>query len=137
MKKTVQVTWKNNMKFETIVDGHQLVIDAVPEVGGNDEGPRPKSLMMVALAGCTGMDVVSILKKMKVDFTYFNLRIEGEMSDEHPKKFTSMKTIYELKGKDLAYEKIEKAVNLSIEKYCSVNANYSDSMKMEHEIKIL
>lgn len=137
MKKVIDVTWVNKMKFVTNLDGHQLVMDASDDVGGNNEGPRPKPLMMVALAGCTGMDVVSILKKMKVDITHFNLKVEGDISDEHPKKFLSMKIIYEFKGNNLTYEKVEKAVNLSIDKYCGVNANYRDSMKMGYEIKIL
>jgi putative redox protein len=137
MKKSILVSWKNNMKFESDIDGHKVVIDALPEVGGNDEGPRPKTLMMLALAGCTGMDVVSILKKMQVEILSFDIKIEGELNEEHPKKFTSMKIIYEVKGNNLTKEKIEKAVNLSRDKYCSVNANYKDAMKLDHEIIIL
>lgn len=137
MKKTIDVTWANNMKFETELDGHKLVLDSTPEFGGENLGPRPKALMMVALAGCTGMDVVSVLKKMRVDISYFNLKVEGDLREEHPKKFEAMKVIYEFKGNDLEYEKLEKAVNLSIDKYCGVNANYRDAMKMSYEIKIL
>jgi len=137
MKKVIDVTWGNLMKFETTIDGHKLVLDATEDVGGQNEGYRPKTLMMVALAGCTGMDVVSILAKMRVEITYFNLRIEAELSDEHPKKYNSMKVIYEFKGNNLDYGKLEKAVYLSIDKYCGVNANYRDAMKMSYEIKIL
>lgn len=137
MEHLVNVTWKNNMSFDAQIGEHTIRLDASIDSGGNDEGPRPKALMMVALAGCTGMDVVSILKKMQVEVTYFNLRIEGETRDEHPKKFLSMKVIYEFKGPNLAYEKLEKAVNLSVEKYCGVSANYRDSMDVSHEIKIL
>lgn len=137
MKKVIDVTWSNNMKFETEIDGHKLVIDASVDNGGSDEGPRPKTFMMVALAGCTGMDVVSILAKMRVDLTYFNLRVEGDINEEHPKKFNGMKVIYEFKGENLEKEKLEKAVKLSIDRYCGVNANYRDAMAMEYEIKIL
>jgi len=137
MKKIIDVTWQDNMKFETEIDGHKLILDSTPEFGGNDEGPRPKALMMIAIAGCTGMDVVSILKKMKVELTYFNLRVEGDLREEHPKKFEAMKVIYEFKGNNLEFEKLEKAVNLSVDKYCGVNANYKDAMKMSYEIKIL
>ena len=137
MKKIIDVTWQDNMKFETVIDGHTLILDSTPDVGGNDEGPRPKALMMIAIAGCTGMDVVSILKKMKVELTYFNLRVEGDLREEHPKKFEAMKVIYEFKGNNLEFEKLEKAVNLSVDKYCGVNANYKDAMKMSYEIKIL
>jgi len=137
MNHTINVTWEKNMKFTTNLGGHNLVLDASEDNGGSNEGPRPKSLMMVALAGCTGMDVISILKKMHVEVTHFNLRIEGVTSDEHPKKFNSMKVIYEFKGINLEYEKLEKAVNLSIDKYCGVNANYREAMKMAHEIVLL
>lgn len=137
MEHLVNVTWKNNMSFDAQIGEHTIRLDASADNGGSDEGPRPKALMMVALAGCTGMDVVSILKKMQVEVTYFNLRIEGETRDEHPKKFLSMKVIYEFKGPNLVYEKLEKAVNLSVEKYCGVSANYRDSMEVSHEIKIL
>ena len=137
MKKEIVVKWDSNMKFVSNIDGHDLVMDTTSDVGGNDEGLRPKPLIMAALAGCTGMDVVSILRKMKVDFSHFNIRIEGDINDEHPKKYNSMKVIYELKGPNLSYEKVEKAVNLSIEKYCGVNANLRDAMEMEYEIKIL
>jgi len=137
MKKIVDVTWNRDMKFSTELDGHKLVLDAAEDNNGHNEGPRPKALMMVALAGCTGMDVVSILKKMQVNLTYFNLKVEGDIRDEHPKKFEAIKVIYEFKGKDLDYNKLEKAVNLSVDKYCGVNANYKDAMKMSYEIKIL
>lgn len=137
MEHLVNVTWKNNMSFDAQVGEHTIRLDASSDNGGNNEGPRPKALMMVALAGCTGMDVVSILKKMQVELTYFNLRIEGVTREEHPKKFLSMKVIYEFKGPNLVYEKLEKAVNLSVDKYCGVSANYSDCMELSHEIKIL
>jgi putative redox protein len=137
MKRAIDVKWDGNMKFVTDIDGHKLVLDTTEDVGGNNEGPRPKVLLMVALAGCTGMDVVSILKKMKVDITFFNLKVEGDINDEHPKKYNAIKVIYELKGPNLSYEKVEKAVNLSIEKYCGVNANLRDAIQMEYEIRIL
>jgi putative redox protein len=137
MEQIVNVTWEKNMKFKTQLDGHEIVVDAADSNGGNNEGPRPKKLMMVALGGCTGMDVVSILKKMHIEVSYFNLQIVGNLNDEHPKKFLDMKVIYEFKGNNLEYDKLEKAVNLSIDKYCGVNANYRDAMKMSYEIKIL
>jgi putative redox protein len=137
MKKIIEVTWSNDMKFITNIDGHQLVIDAAKDNGGSDAGPRPKTLMMVALAGCTGMDVVSILAKMRVNLTYFNLKVEGDIRDEHPKKFNGMKVIYEFKGENLDFEKLEKAVKLSVDRYCGVNANYREAMAMDYEIKIL
>jgi len=75
MKQEITLNWKDNMAFESEINGHKLTIDATPEVGGNDEGPRPKALMMLALAGCTAMDVISILKKMRVKPEKFSIDI--------------------------------------------------------------
>lgn len=134
MKQKINLDFIGGMAFETELNGHKIYLDATDEVGGKDTGPRPKGLMMVALAGCTGMDVVSILKKMRVEYDALNIEVEGEMADEHPKKFVGMKVIYKFKGKDLPMEKIKKAVDLSRERYCGVSANYSDSFEVRHEI---
>ena len=137
MKHTVDTAWQGNMKFDALVSGHHVIMDALPAVGGNDEGARPKELMLASLAGCTGMDVVSILKKMRVDLQYFNIRVEAEMTEEHPKHYTSMHIIYEFKGEGLEHEKLQKAVNLSQELYCGVSAAYRKAMEITHEIVIL
>jgi len=137
MKHTVDTSWQGNMKFDALVSGHHIVMDALPVVGGNDEGARPKELMLASLAGCTGMDVVSILKKMRVDLQYFNLRVEAEMTEEHPKHYTAMHIIYEFKGVGLELEKLQKAVNLSQEQYCGVSATYRKAMEITHQIVIL
>ncbi len=136
MQKTIDINWKDGMAFETEIDGHKITVDAGTENGGKDSGPRPKALMMLALGGCTGMDVVSILKKMRVELDGFNMKIEGNMTEEHPKHFDKMHIIYEFEGKDLPKDKIEKAVNLSKERYCGVNASYEKAMEMTHEIVI-
>jgi len=91
--------------------------------------------MLVALAGCTGMDVVSILKKMKVELEGLNIIIEGEQTEEHPKHYSELKVIYEFKGKHLPMDKLEKAVNLSEDRYCGVNAIYKKAIKMSYEIR--
>ncbi len=137
MKHIVDTAWKGNMKFDAFVSGHHIVMDALPVVGGNDEGARPKELMLAALAGCTGMDVVSILKKMRVEPEYFNIRVEAEMTDEHPKHYTTMHIFYEFKGEGLELEKLQKAVNLSQDQYCGVSASYRKAMEITHEIVIL
>jgi putative redox protein len=137
MKQEINLEWLENMAFKTQVNGHELILDTSSEGGGEDRGPRPKILMMVALAGCTGMDVVSILRKMRVEVEGFNVRVEGELTEEHPKHYTSMKVIYEFKGKDLPLDKLEKAVNLSEERYCGVNATYKKAMEITTEIRIV
>jgi putative redox protein len=136
MKDCIDVNWTGDLSFETEVNGHRLVMDARTETGGKDTGPRPKPLMMVALAGCTGMDVASLLKKMRIEVESFNIRIEGEMTETHPKQFISMHVIYSFKGKDLPMDKLKRAVELSQETYCGVSATYKKAMKLSYEIKV-
>lgn len=135
-KEKVKVKWLENMAFSAEVSGHEIIIDATEKVGGQDRGPRPKPLMLAALAGCTGMDVVSILKKMRVEVDDFNVSVEGELTEEHPKHFIHMHVIYEFTGKELPMEKLKKAVSLSEERYCGVSATYREAMKLTSEIKI-
>lgn len=92
---------------------------------------------MVSLAGCTGMDVISILKKMKVNPVEFNIRVEGGMADDHPKLFTSMHIIYEFRGDDLPLDKLSRAIELSQDKYCGVNASLKKAMPVTWEIRLL
>jgi len=96
MNETIILNWLNGMAFETEVSGHKLYLDASLEHDGKNMGPRPKLLMLVALGGCTGMDVVSLLKKMRVEFESLAITVEGDIREEHPKAFTKMKVIYSL-----------------------------------------
>ena len=136
-KESINVRWLEGISFEAEVDGFKVAIDADPEFGGKSKGPKPKPLMMVALAGCTGMDVVSLLNKMRVDYESLNIKIDGELTEEHPKHFTKIKVIYELKGENIDIKKVQKAVDLSKEKYCGVSYSYKDIMELEYEIRIL
>lgn len=136
MKNSVNINWIDNMSFETELNGHKLVIDASADHGGNDKGPRPKAFMLLALAGCTGMDVVSILKKMKVEYERVSIEVEADMTEEHPMHYTKMHVIYKIWGKDLPLDKIQKAVNLSDERYCGVSAVYKKAMQLTHEIQV-
>jgi putative redox protein len=137
MKESINVQWLEGMSFEAEVDGFKVAIDADPEFGGKSKGPKPKLLMMVALAGCTGMDIVSLLEKMRVDCESLNIIIEGDLTEEHPKHFNRMKVIFELKGKNINIKKVQKAVDLSKEKYCGVSYSYKAAMDLEYEIRIL
>jgi putative redox protein len=139
MKETevVSTKWLENMAFESEINGYKLIIDAKEEVGGQDRGPRPKPLMLAALGGCTSMDVISILKKMRVELKSLNVIVEGELSEEHPKRFQKMHVIYEVEGDNLPLDKIEKAVSLSEEKYCGVSAVYREVMEITSEIRIM
>lgn len=128
--------WQDGLAFEAEVNGHKLMLDADEKVGGTNKGPRPKPLMLVALAGCTGMDVISILKKMKVDVKKFRVWVEAEQTEEHPKHYIAMKVVYEFWGKNLPLESINKAIGLSEEKYCGVSAAYRKGMTITHEVRI-
>lgn len=134
MKHIIDASWKGNMKFEADLDGHSVVVDAANDAGGEDAGPRPKKLMLVALAGCTGMDVVSLLKKMRVDFEDLNIIVEGDVTEEHPKHYEKMHVIYKFKGRNLDPEKLKKAVDMSQERYCGVSAAYKKAMEVTYEI---
>ena len=133
---TVQVNWTGEMAFDAEVNGFNLKIDAKEEVGGKNGGPRPKPLILVALGGCTGMDVVSILKKMRIEPEYFNVEVSGEMTEEHPKYYDKIHIRYVFRGENLPMEKLEKAVNLSQDRYCGVSAMLGKAAKITHEIVI-
>ncbi len=137
MKHTVKTSWLGNMKFDAVVSGHHLTMDASPEVGGTNEGPRPKELMLASLAGCTGMDVVSILKKMRVELEQFDIEVDAQLTEEHPKHYTAMHITYIFRGQDLDMEKLKKAIELSQERYCGVSAAYRKAMEITYEIRIL
>lgn len=136
MKQTINTSWLGDMQFDAVVSGHHLVMDAMPAVGGQDAGPRPKELMIASLAGCTGMDVVSILKKMHVEFEKFDIEIEAELTEEYPKHYASMHIKYKFKGYNLDLDKLKKAVELSQDRYCGVSAVYRKAMEITYEIKI-
>lgn len=136
MKTSLDLNWTGNMSFETEMNGHKVVLDADPSVGGENKGVRPKPLMLLALAGCTGMDVASMLKKMRVEPEDLKITIEANMTEEHPKHYNKMHVIYTFKGKNLPVEKLQKAVNLSEEKYCGVSEVYKKAMEITNEIRI-
>jgi putative redox protein len=137
MNHEVKLSWLEGMSFETEINNHKIIIDADESVGGQDIGPRPKPLMLAALAGCTGMDVISILRKMRVNPDYFNVRVVGELTESHPKTYSSMHVIYEFKGENLPMDKLEKAVKLSEEQYCGVSALYKKAITITSEIVVL
>ena len=130
--------WLEGMSFENTVDGHTFVVDADKEFGGADKGPRPKPLLLNALAGCTAMDVVSVLKKMKQEFSWFNVRVVGELGDEHPKTYGTIRLIYQFKKADgLDDAKVRKAATLSQERYCGVSAMLRKACDLSWDVEYL
>ena len=136
-KHVINTEWKGDMAFEADINGHKLIMDTNSDGGGHNIGPSPKKLLLVALSGCTGMDVVSILKKMRVDIDKFSVEVQGDVADEHPKRYTKMHVIYKFTGKNLPLEKLEKAVKMSEETYCGVEALYRMAIIVTSEIKII
>ena len=117
----VSTKWLGNMRFEsTNPSGHNLFIDAGEENGGKSEGYRPKALMLSGLAGCSGLDVAALIKKMKLDVNDFNIDIEANLTEEHPKYYDKVAMHFHFYGKHLNEKKLQRAVDLSIEKYCGV-----------------
>lgn len=132
----ISAKWSDKLAFEALVNGHKITIDAVEAVGGQNRGPQPKPFLQLALAGCTGMDVVSILKKMKVDIVDFTVHVDGDITEQHPKHYSSMHIVYEFTGKNLPMDKLQKAVDLSQNKYCGVSYSLKKSMNITSEILV-
>lgn len=135
LKHKIETKWQEGMAFEAEVNDHIIRIDADETMGGKNIGPRPKPLLLVALAGCTSMDTISILKKMRIEPISFNVSVEGELTDEHPKYYNKLHILYEFKGKNLPLEKLQKAVDLSQERYCGISEMLRKSSEITYEIK--
>jgi len=117
----VTTIWKENMQFESDnPSGHSVLIDTSEEHGGENKGLGPKALMLSSLAGCSGLDVVSLLKKMRAEVDDFKMIVQGELTNEHPKYYHKVSVEYHFYGSNLQEEKINKAVKLSIDQYCGV-----------------
>ena len=121
MTNHVSTEWKGGMAFEsTNPSGLNLRIDAGPEDGGTGEGLRPKALMLSSLAGCSGLDVASLIAKMKLEVERFHIEIKGDLTEEHPKFYDKVLIEYHFHGPELSEPKLQRAVELSVEKYCGV-----------------
>ena len=136
---SAKVTWKGKLAFEgSASSGFSLPLDSAKDSGGDENGFRPMELLLVGLAGCTAMDVISILKKMREPVSWFNLKVSGDLTEEHPKKFTSFKVIYQFKKSDgLNPDNVLKAVELSQTKYCGVSATLKDGHEVAWEIEYI
>lgn len=130
----VKSNWKGDMHFIADAPGGQVNLDAAEDVGGKGMGNRSKPLMLVSLAGCTGMDVASLIKKMRIDVEDFSIEVAGTLSEEHPKKYIKTHIIYRFKTKNPDKEKIEKAVDLSFDKYCGVIAMFKSFSEVTKEV---
>jgi putative redox protein len=128
------VKWNEKMAFSgKTPSGHELKMDASEEVGGENTGARPTELLLNAVAGCTGIDIISILKKMRLEPTSFQMDVKGERAEDHPKRFTMIHIHYALDG-DLPEDKVVRAIELSKDKYCSVSHSLNAELTVSYSL---
>jgi len=128
----ITTKWLGNMAFESNnPSGHNLRIDIAEEDGGEGSGMRPKALMLSSLAGCSGLDVASLMKKMKLDVKEFSIETIANLTDEHPKYYDAVTIEYHFHGSNLNEKKLQRAVDLSVEKYCGVMEMFRQFAKLE------
>lgn len=133
-----KVTLVDGMQFVATADsGHAVVMDGTQNVGGNNTGSRPMELLMMAFGGCSGMDVISILRKKKQDVKKFEINVKGEKAETDPHYYTDLHIEYVVTGKDISEDAVKRAVDLSLEKYCSVGATLGKAAKITHSYKIV
>lgn len=134
----VTTSWKQALSFESTSDnGHTVKMDTTKDGGGLDTGMSPKKMLLAALCGCSGMDVADILAKMKVVFTKLEITAEAEQRDEHPKVFKSIELVYSSNVSPADEDKLIRAVNLSMEKYCGISAMLTKHCAIHYSTKII
>lgn len=128
------INWNDKMAFSSeTASGHQIKMDAAQEIGGENTGPRPTELLLNAVAGCTGIDIISILTKMRLEPSSFKMEVHGDRADDHPKRFTDIHIHYSLEG-ELPEDKVIRAIQLSKDKYCSVSHSLSANITASYSI---
>ncbi len=130
------VVWQGEMALSAELEGFTLTLDADPEFGGRGLGPRPKGLVLTALCGCTAMDVVAILDKMRVVVDAFAVTADATLTTTHPKVFARITLRYDFTGHDLPTDKLRRAVQLSQDRYCGVSAMLRPTAELERVIVV-
>ena len=121
--KSARAVWSGGFKFTaTSGSGHSIVMDAAAEHGGEDAGARPMEVLLSTLAGCTGMDMITVLRKQRQPVEGLEILVHGQQADQHPKKFTHITVEYVVHGNGISPDAVERAIRLSEEQYCSVAA---------------
>ena len=130
----VKLDYKGKMKMSTVNDrGHEILMDTYEKSGGDDSAQTPKEAVLSGLAGCTAMDIIGILRKMRIDVESMRIEVEAEQTDEHPKVFKEIKMRY-IFSRGADPEKVERAVKLSQDQYCGVSAMLKKSADLSYEI---
>ena len=134
----ISVNWVDGMLMVgKSHSGHSITMDGPPEIGGDNLGVRPMEMLLLGVAGCTMIDVVTTLKKMRQELTHCETKVNAERADDHPKVFTDIHIHFLVKGKDLDSKKVEKAITLSAEKYCSASIMLGKTASISHDFEIL
>jgi putative redox protein len=134
----ISVNWVDGMLMVgKSHSGHSITMDGPPEIGGENLGVRPMEMLLLGVAGCTMIDVVTTLKKMRQDLTNCETKLSAERADEHPKVFTDIHIQFIVKGQDLDPKKVEKAITLSAEKYCSASIMLGKTASITHDFEIV
>jgi putative redox protein len=133
-----RVLLMNNMVFQgASTSGHKLLMDADDAAGGRNEGFRPAELLLVGFGGCTGMDVISILRKKRQIITGLEMNVKGEKAEDYPKIYETVHVEYVVKGKEVQKEAVERAIQLSLTKYCSVGATLAKAGTITSSYRII
>ena len=136
--KTASVRWVEGMTFETFTEsGHKGMIDSVPKEGQTSKGPTPMELVLVAVAGCTGMDIIDILRKKRLNVTGLEVKVEGTRAETFPMVYTKLDVVYIVRGKDIPPSAVEQAIQLSEEKYCSVGIMIGKAAPIKSRYEII
>jgi putative redox protein len=133
-KHEIETQWMGKMQFNTLVNGHTIIMDGPEKVGGEDNGPIPKPFVLVALSGCTGMDIVAILRKSKKEVRGLDIKVTGELSTQQPIQYVAMHVVYDFTGDETNREDALNAVNLSQEKYCGVSSMLKKALPVTWEV---
>ena len=132
-----RITWLEDMTYVAqSASGHALVLDGPPELGGHNLGPRPMEMLLMGMGGCTAVDVVHILRKARQDLRDCELQLEAERADSDPKVFTGIRVHFILTGKNLSTKHVERAIELSAEKYCSASIMLGKTAQISHTFEI-
>lgn len=133
----VEATLSGAMRFDiTTGSDHQIVVDANEQSGGKDEGARPMELLLVALAGCAAMDIISILRKKRQQVDTYTVSIRGQRADEQPKPFTNIMVEHRFTGHEIKAEAVQRAIDLTEQRYCGVSAMLGKSAEIIHTFSI-
>ncbi|MDX9750364.1 MAG: OsmC family protein [Flavobacteriales bacterium] len=135
MQHKVEAQWMGRMKFNALVHGHTLVMDAPERVGGDDEGPIPKPFVLTALAGCTGMDVIALLRKQGIELRHFGVDVAGEISKTQPIVYTRIHLVYDAQGDPAHRDATLAVVQRSQHEICGVSHMLKKAMPVTWEVR--